>query len=268
LFWIYKNYRIDSIIFLRKKFESNEKEFKEMILKKYKKQFEYSYTFGAFATIELINTRPDKVIAIVVKSSYIEKDNGINLYELCRSKNIDIKVNDDIFSRITDKENCYVIGIFKKYSLDLDRNKSHIVLVNPSNMGNMGTIIRTMVGFGMDNLAIISPGVDVFDPKVIRASMGALFKISFSYYGDFNTYIEDFIHHNIYTFMIDGENSIKNIAADEDKLYSLVFGNEATGLGDEFLNVGTSIAIAHSDEIDSLNLSIAVGIASYEFFKN
>jgi hypothetical protein len=35
-----------------------------MILKKYKKQLEYSYTFGAFATIELINTRPDKVIGI------------------------------------------------------------------------------------------------------------------------------------------------------------------------------------------------------------
>lgn len=64
LFWRYKNYRVDSIIFLRKKFESNEKEFKEMILKKYKKQLEYFYNFGAFATIELINTKPDKVIGI------------------------------------------------------------------------------------------------------------------------------------------------------------------------------------------------------------
>ncbi len=239
-----------------------------MILKKYKKQFEYSYTFGAFATIELINRCPDKVMGIAVKSSYIESDNGINLYELCRSKNIDIQVNDHIFSKIADKENYYIIGIFKKYTLNLDRNKSHIVLVNPSNMGNMGTIIRTMVGFGMDNLAIISPGVDIFDPKVIRASMGALFKIKFNYYDDFNAYRRDFTDHSIYTFMINGEKSIKNIAPAEDKLVSLVFGNEATGLNEDFLNVGTSISIAHSKEIDSLNLSIAVGIASYEFSKS
>ncbi|WP_291578431.1 TrmH family RNA methyltransferase [Clostridium sp. UBA6640] len=239
-----------------------------MILKKYKKHLEYSYTFGAFATIELINTRPNKVIGVVVKSSYIESDNGINLYELCRSKNIDIKVNDDIFSRIADKENYYVIGIFKKYNLNLDKNKSHMVLVNPSNMGNMGTIIRTMIGFGMNNLAIISPGVDIFDPKVVRASMGAFFKINFSYYSDFNEYIREFGNHSIYTFMINGEKSIKNIEEAKGNLVSLVFGNEATGLGNEFLNVGTSIAIAHSDEIDSLNLSIAVGIASYEFSKN
>ncbi|WP_461614744.1 TrmH family RNA methyltransferase [Clostridium sp. Marseille-QA1073] len=239
-----------------------------MILKKYKKQFEYSYTFGTFATIELINTRPDKVIGVVVKSSYIENDNEINLYELCKSKNISVQVNDKIFHRISDKENYYVIGVFKKYSLDLDRNKSHIVLVNPSNMGNMGTIIRTMVGFGMDNLAIINPGVDVFDPKVIRASMGAFFKINFSYYSNFNEYIREFGNHSIYTFMINGEKSIKNIEDAKGNLVSLVFGNEATGLDDEFLNVGTSIAIAHSKEIDSLNLSIAVGIASYEFSNN
>lgn len=55
---------VDSIIFPRKKFGSNEKDFKEMILKKYKKQLEYFYNFGAFAIIELINTRPDKVIGI------------------------------------------------------------------------------------------------------------------------------------------------------------------------------------------------------------
>ena len=43
-----------------------------------------------------------------------------------------------------------------------------MVLVNPSDMGNMGTIIRTMLGFNYVNLAIIRPGVDVFDPRVIR----------------------------------------------------------------------------------------------------
>ena len=49
--------------------------------------------------------------------------------------------------------------------------------------------------------------------------------------------------------------------------YSLVFGNEATGLPREFLNIGTPVIINHSDKIDSLNLPIAVSITLYEFTK-
>ena len=49
-------------------------------------------------------------------------------------------------------------------------------------MGNLGTIMRTMVGFGMEDLAIIRPGVDAYDPKVIRASMGSIFHLRFAYF--------------------------------------------------------------------------------------
>lgn len=59
-------------------------------------------------------------------------------------------------------------------------NANHVVLVNPGILGNMGTIIRTMLGFNYTNLAIIRPG-DVFDPRVVRASMGALFNINFEF---------------------------------------------------------------------------------------
>lgn len=57
----------------------------------------------------------------------------------------------------------------------LDGN--HVVLVNPSNAGNLGTIIRSCIGFGVEDIAIILPAVDLFDPKTIRASMGAKAKI-------------------------------------------------------------------------------------------
>ena len=53
-----------------------------------------------------------------------------------------------------------------------------------------------------------------------------------------------------------------------DKNYSLVFGNESSGLPDEFLNYGQSIFIPHSDKIDSLNLSMALGITLYHFSKD
>ena len=129
----------------------------------------------------------------------------------------------------------------------------------------MGTIIRTLTGFGLNNLAVISPGVDIFDPKVIRASMGAIFKINFKYYEDFNQYKENFKNHKIYTFMLDGAISLKEVNHCADEKFSLVFGNEATGLDSSFSKVGTSVLIKHTDRIDSLNLTIAAGIAMYHF---
>lgn len=47
----------------------------------------------------------------------------------------------------------------------------HVVLHNPSDVGNVGTILRSALGFGFRDVAIIRPGVDPFDPRVLRASM-------------------------------------------------------------------------------------------------
>jgi TrmH family RNA methyltransferase len=237
----------------------------ELSLKAYKKNYEYSYTFGMFPTVELIKSRPDSVIEVLVSSNFKSDTSSLDIFEICEKFNIKTEINDKQFNRIGAKENCYVIGVFNKYECDLDFNKSHVVLVNPSNMGNMGTIIRTLTGFGITDLAIISPGADIFDPKVIRASMGAVFRISFKYFDEFNDYHTLIKNHKIYTFMLDGEKSLKNVNHDSNDNFVLVFGNEAAGLDKSFSKIGTSVVIKHTDNIDSLNLTIAAGIALYEF---
>ncbi len=237
----------------------------EISLKTYKKSFEYSYTLGMFPTVELISTRPNDVIKVIVSSNFNSNSSSLNIFELCENNNIKTEINDKQINRIGAKENCYVIGVFKKYICNLNSDKSHIVLVNPSNMGNMGTIIRTLTGFGLKDLAIISPGVDIFDPKVIRASMGAVFRIKFKYFDNFFDYQSNFTNNKLYTFMLDGAKSLKEINHSQNELFSLVFGNEATGLDKDFAKIGTSVKIKHTDNIDSLNLTIAAGIAMYEF---
>lgn len=237
----------------------------EIALKPYKKTFDYSYTYGMFPTVELINSRPETIIKVLVSSNFKPNSSSLNIFELCKNKNIITEINDKLFNRISEKDNCYVIGVFEKYECNLKNNESHICLVNPSNMGNLGTMIRTLTGFGLNDLAIISPGVDIFDPKVIRASMGALFKINFRYYNDFSEYQKEYKNHKIYTFMLDGAISLKKVNHNKDELFTLVFGNEATGLDSNFSTVGTSVIIKHTDRIDSLNLTIAAGIAMYEF---
>ena len=133
-------------------------------------------------------------------------------------------------------------------------------------MGNMGTIMRTMLGFHYTNLVIIRPAVDVFDPKVVRASMGAIFHLNVCYYDDFETYYQQYKHHEFYPLMLKGAKNIHQV--ESLSLHSLVFGNESSGLDDSYLNYGQSVFIPHSDQIDSLNLSMALGLTLFHFSAN
>lgn len=231
-------------------------------IKPYKKGFEYSYTLGAFPTIELINSKPSSVLGVYIHSTFTDRE---NLEQLCKKNNIPILSGDKTIAKVSDKENVFVVGVFQKFTCELAADKSHIVLVNPSNMGNLGTILRTAVGFGIYDVAFISPGADVFNPKVIRSSMGALFRLRHQYFDSFEDYRRAYSKQEVFTFMLNGENQLTVSNCPKPELFSLVFGNEATGLDDSYLNEGTSIIIPQSPDVDSLNLTIAVGIGTYMF---
>ncbi len=236
-----------------------------MNLKRYRKKMEYSYTLGAAPTVELLKRAPEHVIKVIL-SKRIDKDANVGvIYNICDEWNIPIEVDEKTINRLSDKGNCFVIGVFDKFTKIAQKDSSHIVLVNPSNMGNLGTIIRTCVGFDMNNLVLITPCVDIFNPKVVRASMGAIFNLNFSHYDSFDKYLKDFPNRKIYTLMLKGATEINKLERKKEEKFSLVFGNEATGLDDSFLDIGKSVLIKHNDSIDSLNLPIAVGIAIYAF---
>lgn len=234
----------------------------EQVVKPYKKDAEYSYTLGAFPTFELLKARPEQVRKVVIDPGFTDQE---KLISLCKELMITYEHNQKLISKISDKENCYVAAIFDKYACELSSERPHIVLVNPSNMGNLGTILRTAVGFGIYDIAIILPGADIFHPKTVRSSMGALFKLRFHQYQSFQEYRNEFQKHQIFTFMLNGENTLTIQECPKVQLFSLVFGNEATGLDDSYLEVGTSILIPQSPDVDSLNLTIAVGIGAYVF---
>ena len=231
-------------------------------VKLYKKDFEYSYTSGASVTIELLKTRPDLVESVFVHSDFNKPDMIANL---CAQSETDCMFNDAVFRKINQKENSYVLGVFKKFPSKITANAPHVVLVNPGDMGNLGTIIRTLVGFNIRDLAIITPAADIWNPKTIRASMGSFFQINFKHYESFSDYCSAFPEHRIYTFMLDGEIELSPDYVPKQQIFSLVFGNEATGLSENFRSVGTSVKIPQSMAVDSLNLSTAVAVGVYLF---
>ena len=202
---------------------------------------------------------------VYIHSSMKEGETYDKLCRLCREAGVEMVHTDKIFHVLSQKENCYVIGEFRKYTGTLHKDASHIVLVNPSNAGNMGTIMRSALGFGMNQMAIIRPAVDAFDPKVVRASMGAVFSTEFVYFDSFEEYREKYGERELYPFMLQAQKTLHEVRP--KGVFSLIFGNEATGLPREFLQIGTSVIIPHTDRIDSLNLPIAASIAMYEATK-
>ena len=232
-------------------------------LKPYNKKLTYSYTFGVFPTLDLLKLVPDRVLKVLINTEVKGSDGEKEIIDICHLENIPVEYNDKAIEKIAYKENTYAIGIFEKYEKILNREESHVVLLQPSNMGNLGTLIRTMVGFGMSDLAIIRPAADIFAPKVVRAAMGAMFNLNFRYFGDFAQYRRKYPDHNLYPFMLHKGRDIRQVSVQEP--FSLIFGNEGRGLSKEFADIGQPLYSPQTSKIDSLNLSIAAGVAMWHF---
>jgi RNA methyltransferase, TrmH family len=232
-----------------------------MPLKRYQKDFDHSYSFGVFPTLELLYARREVVQRVLIHSKGESNEGVAKLRTLCRQQRIEAVVDDKTIERLWPAENTYAVGVFAKYHDTLEAARNHIVLVNPSDMGNLGTILRTMAGFGVHDLALIRPAADIFDPKVIRASMGAVFRLRFAYFDHFETYRRNFSH-RLYLLMTGGSVGLNQVAFQPP--FALVFGNESSGLPDSYAGLGTAVRIHHGDAIDSLNLAVSVGIALYE----
>lgn len=238
-----------------------------LFIKSYKKNFEHSYAFGATLVFYLLRSKPEMARLVYVHSSFTENESYEKLCSICKGLGVGITVSDKLVSRLSPKENVYVIGVFEKYSAPLEDTSLHVLLDNPSNSGNVGTIMRTMLGFCVRDLAIIRPGLDIFDPKTVRSSMGAIFDLRIEYFDSYEEYAEKHPDRALYPFML-GENCyLDETEIDRSKKITLAFGNEATGLPDRYRELGSPVMIRSSEAVDSFNLSIAAAIGLYEFTK-
>jgi TrmH family RNA methyltransferase len=230
---------------------------------KYDKKDPTSYALGTTLSFEALLRRPQEVVRLYISPKQKRDETYAKLAALAKLNQVPLIENNEKIFASSDKENVMVIAEFKKFESPLDPLKNHVVLVHPSNMGNLGTIMRSASAFNMGGLAIIRPSADAFDPKTIRSSMGTIFSLPFKSYDTFEDYLQEAGSRHLYPLMLQATTSIKDVK--KEKPYSLIFGNEATGLDPSFLKVGTPIIIPQSSQVDSLNLDNAVSIAIYSF---
>ena len=233
-------------------------------LEPYRNELDYSYAPGIFPAMECLLHRPESVRRLLVHSVAAGRDGIEKLTALAETHRIRIEEADRVLARISGKENCWAAAVFSKFSDTLQSECPHVVLHCPGDSGNVGTILRTALGFGIEDVALIRPCVDVFDPRTVRASMGSLFRLRVHVYDSFAEYRNTFSGRALYPFMLDASVPMGEIK-EVPYVYSLIFGNEGSGLPAEFAAMGQAVRIESNDKVDSLNLAIAAGIGIYHF---
>jgi TrmH family RNA methyltransferase len=194
------------------------------------------------------------------------------------NKNIDLVNEKEIrYEVITDKEleslsrlkePNHVIAVIQHQEVpeEIDISGLTLALYAISDPGNMGTIIRTADWFGIQNIFCSFRTVDVYNPKVVQASMGSLSRVTVTYL-DFE---ELFAQCNevgipVYGALLGGEDFYETDIAENSML---VIGNEATGIKEKyykFFDKKLSIPSYNNSKMESLNASVAASIMVSEF---
>ncbi len=233
-------------------------------LKAYSAELPYSYAPGVYPSLQLMAAAPERALRLLL-SSQAEGEGIEKLRALCREHRVREEVADKALARVSGKQNCFAAVVFEKWQAALAPGKPHVVLHHPMDEGNLGTIQRTMLGLGIPDIAVVRPAADPFDPRVVRASMGAVFSLRLRQYDDFAAYRAEFPAYALYPFMLTGAVGLAEAARGAKAPYALIFGNEGSGLPPEFAALGQAVRIPHSDAIDSLNLAVAAAIGAYAF---
>jgi len=158
-----------------------------------------------------------------------------------------------------------VIGVCKKLD-NKDIGNKVLVLEDIQDPGNLGTIIRSSVAFGVDTIVVSNNTVDMYNDKVLRSSEGMIFHIDIVKM-DVNECI-DKLHeegYEIYGTKVDGGTDLREITVGDK--YAVVMGNEGAGVSEFTLDkCDKYIYIPMNSDCESLNVGVATSIILYELF--
>lgn len=180
---------------------------------------------------------------------------------------LDIKmsiVTNQVLKYITELETPQkILGICKKINNNFIGNKV-LMLDNIQDPGNLGTIIRSASAFNVDTIILSKDTVDLYNPKVIRATQGLIFNMNIIIC-DLEEKIKELKtnHYNILTTKVNGGKLIKNIQKEEKIV--IIMGNEGKGVSEKIQNLSDEFIYIEMNEIcESLNVAVATSIILYE----
>ncbi|QCX38781.1 RNA methyltransferase [Aureibaculum algae] len=182
-----------------------------------------------------------------------------------------IKISKEVYQKIAQRdstEGIIAIAASKNFSLTslnlTSKNPLILVAEAPEKPGNIGALLRTADAAHVDAVLIANPKTDMFNPNIIRSSVGCVFtnQIATGTTAEIITYLKE-NNITIYCAALTASKSYEKV--DYSEASAIVVGTEATGLSEEWLNNSTqNIIIPMQGQIDSLNVSVSAAILIFE----
>ncbi len=191
------------------------------------------------------------------------------LYEMAKFNCI--YVTEKVFNILTDVSNPQgVLAVIEKNNdiKEIDWNDDLILILdNIQDPGNLGTILRTLDSVNLKQIIISKGSGDVYNPKVVRSTMGAIFRVKVLESDNLVGTIKEIKKHKFLVFATD-LNTDSSIYDEKYKKCAIVIGNEANGVSKEVLDLADKkIKIPMLGKTESLNASVATGIILYEYVR-
>lgn len=165
-----------------------------------------------------------------------------------------------------------VLAIVKipQYSLEEMTEKAGtlVLLENLRDPGNLGTIIRTAEAAGVSGIILSKESVDIFNPKVIRSTMGAVYRVPFLYAEDFYGLLKELRNQKVRLLAAHLKGTKTFDHADYSGKIGILIGNEANGLSEEATKLAEEkVLIPMAGNVESLNAAVAAALLMYEAFR-
>ena len=238
--------------------------------KKYRKEYNEYIIEGAKIVEEAIIEKA-KIKQIIISEDAINSE-LIQKHLREELQKIDyIQITPNIFKLISGVEKPQgVLAIIEKDKQEkkIDINQEIILALDDlQDPGNLGTIIRTADSVGLNQILISKGTVDPYSPKVIRSTMGAIFRVKIIECENLKEILEK-LKKNNFKIMVTDLNTDKSIYDIELQKNVIIIGNEANGVSEEIKNIAdTKVIIPMFGKTESLNASVATGVILYEYVR-
>lgn len=201
-----------------------------------------------------------------VKNNEIEQK---LLYEIAKYECV--YVTEKIFNTLTEVTNPQgMLAVIQNDNKNQEINFKEemvIILDGIQDPGNLGTILRTIDSIGLTQVIVSKNTVDVYNPKVVRSTMGAIFRVNIIKEDDLREVVKQIKRNKIKVIAT----ALKNSSSIYDiklKNVAIIIGNEANGISKELIELADIKAkIPMIGKTESLNASVATGIILYEYVR-
>ena len=215
-----------------------------------------------------------KIDYVFINEDFEKKTEHVEFLEILKSKNINTyKTTNKIFNELVDTESTQGILAVVKFNQRTiqenlkDEHRFVVILDRIQDPGNMGTIIRTADAAGVDAIIALKGCVDIYNPKVIRSTMGSIFDMNIIHATqEESVRLLKLKNFDIVSSYLDTDNYYDKV--EYNYKTALVIGNEANGINDELVSKSDVLAkIPIYGKAESLNAAISSAILMYEIKK-